>query len=314
MLISVVTPAYCEERNLPVMYERLAAMFGKHDFAWEWIVIDDHSPDGTFCAASTLAARDPRVRCLRLARNSGSHVAILCGLASAIGDCAVVMSSDLQDPPEAIPDLIEVWKTGSQIVWAVRMAREGENASTLCFSRLYWWIMRKFTEVAALPPQGADFVLIDRAAIAGLGQCTERNVSVWMLLTWLGFRQAHIPYVKQKRIHGRSGWTLRKKVELVMDSLVSFSHLPIRLMFLVGTCAALAGFVYALVVFANFFIGKPIEGWSSLMVVVLVVGGLQMLMTGVLGEYVWRGADEARHRPRWNIEAAVGRPPERIKS
>jgi dolichol-phosphate mannosyltransferase len=312
--LSVVTPAYRERENLPALHARLKEVLDVLDIDWEWIIVDDHSPDDTFATAARLAAIDERVRCVRLARNSGSHVGALCGLADATGDCAVLLAADLQDPPETIPALLEEWRKGAHIVWAVRADRKGETASVLLFSRLYWWLMRTLSELKDLPPAGADFVLIDRRPLSALGQLGERNVSTYMLIAWMGFRQSYVPYVKEARHRGVSGWTFRKRLKLVVDSLVSFSYVPIRFMTLIGLGTGLIGLLYAVVVIFNYFINEPGQGWSSLMVVVLIMGGLQMLMLGILGEYIWRGVDEARRRPRFLIEVSAGRPPTRARA
>lgn len=305
-LLSVVTPAYNEAQNLPVLYERLCQVCNTLQLDWEWIVVDDHSTDDTFAVLAELARQNPDVRAVRLARNSGAHTAILCGMQRASGDCAVIMAADLQDPPETLPALIAQWQAGDQVVWAVRARREGEKVSTLGFARLYYFLMRRVIGMKEMPATGADFFLIDRRVIDGLCQFNEGNVSLMALITWMGFRQGQITYDKQARLHGKSGWNLHKKLKLVVDSVTSFSYLPIRLMSYVGFVVAFFGFLYAGLVIANAIGGQPAEGWSSLMVVVLVVGGLQMLMMGVLGEYLWRALDEARRRPRYVIEATLG--------
>jgi glycosyltransferase involved in cell wall biosynthesis len=305
-LVSIITPAFCEQSNLPVLHKRLRDALDHLDANWEWIIVDDHSTDDTFAVASRLANDDAHVRCIRLSRNCGSHVSILCGLKNAEGDCAVVFAADLQDEPEAIPSLFQKWREGAQIVWAVRAEREGVSTSTLAFSRLYWWLVRNLTDLKDLPGQGADFFLIDREPLMALAQFEDRNVSTFMLIAWMGFRQAYVSHVKRERAAGTSGWTLTKRIKLVIDSLVSFSYVPIRAMSIVGVATALTGLVYAIVVIINYFFQRPSEGWSSLMVAVLVVGGVQMLMLGVLGEYIWRGVEEARRRPRYLIEATVG--------
>jgi dolichol-phosphate mannosyltransferase len=304
-VLSVVTPAYNEAQNLPLLYERLSRVLGDLQVAWEWIVVDDHSGDGSYDAVASIAQRDHRVRAVRLARNSGSHTAITCGLHQAGGDCAVVLAADLQDPPETLPVLLDQWRAGAQIVWAVRAQREGETASTVGFARLYYLIMRRLVGIQDMPATGADFFLLDRRVLDAFRQFHESNVSILALLTWMGFRQVTIAYDKQARLHGRSGWSLRKKLKLVVDSVTSFSFLPVRLMSLVGFIVAVVGFLYAGVVTVNALAGRPPQGWASLMVVVLVVGGIQMVMMGVLGEYLWRALDESRGRPRYIIERAT---------
>jgi len=297
-----VTPAYNESKNLPLLYERLASVLNSLEIDWEWIVVDDHSADATFVTVAELAQRDPRVRAVRFARNFGSHTAITCGLHMAHGDCAAIMAADLQDPPETLPELLGAWQGGSQVVWAVRGKREGETLSTRGFARLYYWLMRRLIGIREMPATGADFFLVDRRVLDAFRQFGEANVSILALITWMGFRQSAITYEKQARVHGQSGWTLRKKLKLVVDSVTSFSYQPIRLMSYAGFAVALAGFIYAIIVVINSVHGNPVQGWSSLMVVILVVGGMQMVMMGVLGEYIWRSLDESRRRPRYLIE------------
>lgn len=305
-LLTIVTPAYNEADNLPLLYERLSQALNSLDMDWEWIVVDDHSADGTFTVIAEIASHDPRVHGIRFARNVGSHTAITCGLHHASGDCAVIIAADLQDPPETLPALLTKWNAGAQVVWAVRARREGEKTSALVFARLYYFLMRRVVGIKGMPATGADFFLIDRRVVDAFLRFNESNVSVLALITWMGFRQTTITYDKQTRLHGRSGWSLEKKLKLVLDSIISFTYLPIRLMSYVGFVVALSGFLYAGVVIANALAGKQPQGWSSLMVVMLVIGGIQMLMLGVLGEYLWRALDEARGRPRYIIEAMIG--------
>jgi glycosyltransferase involved in cell wall biosynthesis len=303
--LTIVTPAYNEAQNLPVLYQRLRSVLDDIDVDWEWIVVDDHSTDGTFEVLTRLAGQDARLRGFRFSRNFGSHTAVTCGLNYARGDCAIVMAADLQDPPEEIPRLLAEWQHGAQVVWAVRARREGEGATYLGFARLYYALMRRTGALRDLPAAGADFFLMDRCVIDAFNRFHESHVSILALITWMGFRQSHITYEKQARLHGRSGWNLEKKLKLVVDSITSFTYFPIRLMSYVGFITALLGFLYAGLVVFNALRGLPPQGWASLMVVVLVLGGIQMVMLGVLGEYLWRALDEARHRPRYLIEATT---------
>lgn len=304
MLLSVVSPAHREEKNLPVLYQRLKAVLDDlPDLDWEWIVVDDHSPDGTFDVLQQLATADPRVRAVRFSRNFGSHKAILCGMHEAKGDCAVVLCSDLQDPPEVIPLLLDVWsRDRAQIVWGMRGKREGDSGSALAFANIYYWLMRKVVGLNNMPATGADVFLLDRFVVDTLARFSEQDISLVALLSWVGFRQSSITYDRQERLHGATSWSLGKKIKLVVDSVTGFSYLPIRFISAVGLITALLGFGYAgMIVVARLFGSNP-EGWSSLMVVILMVGGLQMLMLGVLGEYVWRALDQSRRRPTYVIE------------
>jgi polyisoprenyl-phosphate glycosyltransferase len=301
--LSVITPAFNEAQNLPLFHEELRCVLDPAGVEWEWIVVDDHSSDGTWGVLQELAAREPRLKAIRLARNSGSHTAFACGLHQARGDCAVVLAADLQDPPDTIPALLDKWRQGAKIVWAVRDRREGESAATKGFSRLYYWLMRRFVGMADTPETGADFFLVDRRVMEVLKAFKETNVSLLALLTWMGFRQDRIAYVKKARQHGASGWSLGKKLKLVVDSITAFTYKPIRWMSYVGFGVALIGFGYALVVVVNrVFFYTPVQGYASLIVAILLIGGLQMMMMGVLGEYIWRALDEARNRPRFIVE------------
>lgn len=303
--ISIVTPAWNEAENLPVLYGRLCTVLDPLGITWEWIVVDDHSRDKTFDTVLDIARTDPRVQGFRFSRNSGSHIGITCGLHQSRGGCAVIMAADLQDPPETLPQLLEEWHKGAQVVWAVRARREGEKATTIGFSRLYYWIMRQIVGMKEMPSTGADFFLMDRVVLDAFREFRETNTSILALITWMGFRQSFISYDKKARLHGKSGWSLEKKLKLVLDSVTAFTYVPIRAITYMGFIFAILGFGYAAFVFYNATNGTPPEGWTSLMIVVVILGGFQMLMMGILGEYLWRALDEARRRPRYLIEAST---------
>ncbi len=218
----------------------------------------------------------------------------------------MALAADLQDPPETIPELLDRWREGTHVVWAARGKREGESWGTMGLSRIYHWLMRHVVGFKEMPSEGADFFLVDRRVLEAFSRFDENNVSILALITWMGFRQTTVTYTKEQRRHGRSGWTLKKKLKMLVDSITSFSYVPIRAMSYLGFLVAFGGFVYAAVVVYNALAGSPPAGWSALMVVVLLVGGTLMLMMGVLGEYVWRALDEAKHRPRFIVEDQVG--------
>jgi dolichol-phosphate mannosyltransferase len=306
-LISVVTPAYNESANLPVLYERLTQVFGRLGSTWEWIVVDDHSRDRTFEVVRGIAATDPRVHGLRLARNAGSHLAIACGLKAASGQCAVVLAADLQDPPETIEALIGKWRSGAQVVWAVRARREGVAARTVLLARIYYWLLRRVVGMRDMPSTGADFFLADRRVLDALNGFRESNVSILALITWMGFRQDRVDYVKQARLHGVTGWTFAKSMKLVADSVVSFSSLPIRAISYAGGVVLLIGVLWASALAVRGISGGEVDGWRVAVAALLVVGGLQLAALGVLGEYLWRTLDETRGRPRFLIEEATPR-------
>jgi len=304
--LSVVVAAFNEEGNLPLLYQRMLALdWTALGLSPEFVFVDDHSRDGTPAILREFAARDPRVKVLRFSKNFGSHKAFTAGLEHSTGEAAVILAADLQDPPETIPQLVEKWRAGAKVVWAVRAAREGESVRTKFFSRLYWHLMRHYAEIQP-PKEGADFLLVDRRVIDVLRHSPEKHTSLLALIQWMGFTQDSISYVKQERHSGRSKWTLRKKLELAIDSFVSFSYFPIRLMSSCGFIFALTGFVYALIVAVRaLFYGSAVQGWPALMCTVLIVGGVQLVMLGVLGEYLWRAFDETRGRPRYIIEERI---------
>lgn len=301
--ISVVTPCHNEEKNLPKLLERLKAVF-KDKYTWEWVVVDDRSSDSTFKIVKELAQNENvSVQALRLSKNWGSHMAILCGVRHAKGDCVVVLAADLQDPPEVIPEMVANWENGVKVVWAERKTRSSESKFNQLFSIIYHRLIRLLVGRGSLPQKGVDFFLIDRSVAEVLSKFKESRVSIFALLAWMGFSNSKVSYDKADREFGSSSWSLRRKIRLVIDSIVSFSYAPIRFVGFFGFLVAFLGLFYAGVVFIRAFkLGGIPEGWSSLMVVILVLGGLQMLMMGILGEYLWRGLEESRNRPNYIVE------------
>ncbi len=295
-------PCFNEEKNLPVLYERfkkVAADNPAYDF--HLLFIDDHSSDGTWKFIESVCQQDSMVSGIRLARNVGSHAACTAGLQHVEGDCVIAMSSDLQDPPEIIPRLIEEWMKGAKIVWASRRTHERENALAGLMGKIYWYVMRKYV----LPEthfNGADFFLADKQVIEVINKITERNRSLLALLSSVGFEQTTILYDKQKRLHGRSKWKLARKIKFTIDSILGFTHLPVRIMSVTGIFISFIAFLYGCGVVFNYFKGNPIEGWSSAILLILVIGGFQMTMLGIIGEYIWRILDEVRGRPYFVVE------------
>ena len=307
IVLSIITPAFNEEDNLPVLFQRLSQVLDPLHLLWEWIIVDDHSDDNTFSCITKISSLKKHIKGIRFSKNSGSHTALACGLHQASGNCAVVIAADLQDPPELIPDFIQQWKKGAHIIWGTRRMRPGDPIQTIGFSRIYFYLMRRFVGLQDMPPTGSDFFLLDRQVVKAFCQFAETNVSTMGLLTWLGFEQSFLPYDKNERLHGTSGWNFEKKIKIIVDSITAFTYKPIRIMSYMGFCTALSGFCCACIVFFKaLFIGTPVLGYPSLMVAILVIGGMQMLMLGLLGEYLWRALDEARRRPRYIMEAMIG--------
>jgi len=306
-LVSLVVPAFNEADNLVPLYEAVTEAFARQDFDWEMIVVDDHSRDRTPHVIGGIAKNDHRVRGVRLSRNMGSHVAMRCGTTLARGNLIGIIAADLQDQPSIIVEMVtELRRAGANVVWAARERREGTSLGDRLFSWFFHAMMSRIMERADMPPMGADVVVFDRRVADALHGLRETNANMFALIQWAGFRQSYLSYVKQPRRHGSSGWSFRRKLKLVIDSIVGFSYAPIRAMSLVGVITALAAFVYGIGVFVNYFLGAPVEGWSSLMTVVLFVGGINLVGMGVLGEYVWRALDEIRGRSLFLIEAEFG--------
>jgi dolichol-phosphate mannosyltransferase len=303
--LSVVVAAFNEQDNLPVLYENLRKVLDGAGLDWELITVDDHSADETFATVARLAECDHRVRGVRLSFNAGSHVATECGLSLARGRSICQIAADLQHPPEILLELWQRWKAGTQVVWAARARREYDNKISLLFSRLYYVLMRRVVGFRNMPAGGADFYLIDRKVVDAVLRCGDKNTSLLALIMWTGFSQETLYYDRPPRLRGRSRWTLEKKLKLVIDSVTAFTYVPIRLMSYVGLSVALLGFIYAAVLVYTGLKGNPVVGWTSLMVVLLVIGGIQMVMMGVLGEYIWRVLDQARNRPSYVIEQAT---------
>jgi dolichol-phosphate mannosyltransferase len=302
-MISILTPAFNESVNLENLHARLTQTMTQLREEWEWLIVDDHSRDDTFAVVQRLALMDSHVRGIRLARNRGSHVAITCGLHHVRGDAAVMMASDLQDPPETLGALLQKWRSGAQVVWATRREQPGDHTHA-GFASIYYWIMRNIVGMKEIPSRGADFFLIDRVAIEAFRRCDEQHVSVFALITWLGFRQEFIEYDKQPRAAGRSGWTIARKIKLVVDSITAFSDAPIQACWLLGAALMVIG-VLSIVVGLTVF-----ESLQAAVVVLLgaMAGctGLVLCALAMLGEYVWRALDQSRRRPLYLIEATAG--------
>ncbi len=308
--ITIITPILNEEENLPSFRARLVETLRQIDAECEIILADDHSTDQSPQIAKAWMREDPRVCYLRLSRTFGPHAAAAAALTRSTGDCAVLLSSDLQDPPELIPSLIEKWRSGYDVVWGARAVPPRESWAKNIANDLFYSMLRRIA-MPDLPQRGAEYMLLDRKVIDAYLAIREKHTNFVGMVLWMGYRQTSISYVRQDRQAGRSKWNLSKKLKLLVDSIVSFSYAPIRLASLLGVCLSLLGFLYALGLVFNKLWGSPEAGWSSTMAAVLVIGGCQLLMLGVIGEYIWRTFDEARGRPRYLIEEFVCRASER---
>ena len=305
--VSIVVPVYHNAASLPDLLTKFRELSDKNRTdRFEFVFVDDGSRDNSFEVLSTLAASEPRMRVIKLSRNFGSNAALLAGLDQAQGDVVAAIAADLQDPPELIHDMLAYWRQGRKVVLAARKSREDPGLTAL-MSDTFYSLFRRFA-IQSMPRRGFDFFLIDRQVCNLIKGIQESNAYLMGLILWLGFDPAVIYYHRREREkrYGRSMWTFARKLKYFIDSFVAFSYLPVRASSLLGIVLALLGIVYAAVVIvARLLLGVQAEGWASIMVVLLVVSGAQLLMIGVLGEYLWRNLDETRRRPRFIIERTI---------
>jgi glycosyltransferase involved in cell wall biosynthesis len=306
MLVNLLIPFLNEEENIFLLRTRICEASRGMTDQLSVIFVNDGSSDNSEMLLREWIAADPRIRLINFSRNFGSHAAVAAGLRYCDGDCAVIMAADLQDPPETIPQLVEEFRKGPDVVWACRTERIGESFFTRITSLLYYGAMRRLG-LPNMPPTGADFLLVSKKVIKAINQHPEKHTSVFGMISWMGFEQSFIGYVKQARHAGVSKWNFSKKIKVFIDSIVSFSYVPIRLTTLFGLFLATAGFLYAIVVFFSRLAGllHTGTGFAALMTVLLVGQGTILLMLGILGEYIWRAFDESRGRPRFIIDEVV---------
>lgn len=303
---SFVVPVFDEEAGLEAFYERCRDVATGLFDRWEIVFVDDGSRDGSGDVLRALNARDPRVHVVRLARNFGSHTAIAAGLDHATGDVAVVLAADLQDPPELIGDLLASWREGYDVVWAVREGR-AESLPRRIVARTFYALIRKLA-LPTYPKTGTgSFCLIDKRVVEAVRMFPERNRVTFGIVSWTGFPQAQVPYERPPRQTGSSHWSLGMMIKAAVDTLVSFSYAPIRFVSVVGLIAAAIGFLAAVyLVVASLAFGAAVVGWPSLIVSVLLFGGLNLLILGILGEYIWRVAEEVKQRPLYIVSERIG--------
>ena len=303
-LVTVVVPVYFNAESLPRLAGRLRAIADAADWDMEVVFVDDGSADASWDRIGEIAREWPRARGVRLTRNFGSQMAITAGLAEAKGEAAAVLSADLQEPPELLPEMVAAWRRGATSVLAVRRSRP-EGLATRAAAGFYYRTLRRLA-FSEMPAGGFDCFLIGRPAIDFLVESREIHTSLPGLLLWGGFATALVPYDRAAREEGGSRWTLAKKLKYFIDAVVSFSYAPLRWMSVAGAFLAVAAFAYAVfLVFYKLFHGQPIEGWTSLMVALAFFSGVQLLSLGVLGEYLWRTLDAARARRGYLVREAT---------
>lgn len=306
MKISLIIPVYYNQDNLPPLYQDIREKLYSHtEYEWEIVMVNDGSGDDSYKIMQELAAGDPCIKSISLSRNFGSHAAILCGLSKCTGDCAVVKAADLQEPTELVLDMVKRWEAGYNVVLAVRKDREESKSQTL-FANLYYTMVRKMM-LSAMPKGGFDVYLVDRKVIDVLDALDEKNSALTGQILWSGFKTDRVYYTRLAREIGKSRWTLKKKIRLVMDTMFSFSTLPIKAVTMIGVCSFVGSLIWAAVELICKLLGLiDVSGWTTLFIFNLFSFGVIMLTLGILGEYIWRTFDASRNRPPYIIEEESG--------
>jgi dolichol-phosphate mannosyltransferase len=301
-LLSVVAPVFDEDALVEAFHARVCGAL--EGIPFELILVDDGSRDQTPQLLAALAATDPRVRVIQLSRNFGHQTALTAGLDHARGDAVAMLDADLQDPPELIPEMLEHWHRGTDVVYAVRRRRDGETRFKLTTARWFYKLFSAIGDVG-LEPDSGDFRLLDRAPLDALLSMRERNRFLRGMTVWVGYTQTAVSYERDARHAGETKYTLRKMLSFSLDAISSFSHRPLQLATLIGfLCAGLA-FLLIPIVIALRIAGSYLPGFGTITIAVLLLGGIQLMAIGMIGEYVGRIYDEVKGRPLYLVRARL---------
>ncbi len=300
--LTVVVPAYNESEGLREFHARLAAVLDQLDLETEVLYVDDGSRDDTFAIMRALRESDPRVSTLKLSRNFGKELALTAGLDYVDADAAVVIDADLQDPPELIPTFVQHWREGYDVVYGTRASRAGETGFKKFTASGFYRVMGRLSSTP-IPRDTGDFRLLSRRALDALKQVRERQRFMKGLFTWVGFRQLSVVYHRDPRYAGETKWNYWKLWNFAIEGITSFSGAPLKLATYFGLLTAIVAFLFGLWVLAKaLWLGDPVRGYPSLMVVVLFLGGAQLMALGVIGEYLGRLYVESKQRPLYLID------------
>jgi polyisoprenyl-phosphate glycosyltransferase len=303
---SIVIPVYNEVESIPDLVKQLREVIDRLDGPAEVLLVDDGSQDDSYRLMVSANFEDPRFKVLALSRNFGHQIAITAGMDAASGQAVVVMDADLQDPPQVIHDLVARWQEGYEVVYAVRERREGETFVKKATARLYYCLLRRLAEVDQQVDVG-DFRLADRRAVDAFLQMREKDRYVRGMFCWIGFRQIAVPYTRQSRHAGRSKYRLGKMIRLASDGIIGFSNAPLRLGIGAGLIMAVASVAYGIVAIALKLAGLPyVPGYASLLVTITFLSGVQLIVIGVMGQYLGRVHDEVRGRPLYLVRDTLG--------
>jgi polyisoprenyl-phosphate glycosyltransferase len=306
-LCSIIIPVYNERENVHAVYEALCRVaLSEPTLDWEFLFVEDGSTDDTFSLVAELNRADQRVKVVRLSRNYGFHIAVAAGLQFVSGDAAVILPGDLQDHPREIPRFLAKWRQGFHVVWGVRATRQ-DSWMDRFLSALFSALIRRIA-LPNFPKKGTgSFCLIDRKVIESVNAYVEHHRMTFGLILSTGFRQTQIEYNRLRRHTGVSKWSLAQKIKITTDTIVSFSSMPIRLTSMIGIVIAGISLIYAgYLTIETLLYGRVVEGWTSIIVIMLGLGGLQLFVLGMLGEYLWRVGDEVRRRPLFLVQEIAG--------
>jgi len=305
-VVSVVVPIFNEQENLPELRRRLAAALDSSGEEWEVIFVDDGSRDASPRLLAGISAEDRRLKVISLSRNFGHQPATTAGVHAASGDCVILIDGDLQDPPEVIPEMIKKWREGDQVVLGERTGREERGARGVGF-RLFYPLMRRLTDLPSAPDAGI-FGLMDRAVVKEFNKLTERNRFIPGLRSWLGFKQGSVLYRRQERAAGKPKQTLGRLIKYAADGMISFSYKPLRYVTRLGLTISVVAFAMAVYYFITFFAFKKQagSGFTTLILCVLFLGGVQLISVGILGEYIGRIYEEVKQRPLYVVKEKLG--------
>jgi dolichol-phosphate mannosyltransferase len=305
-LLSIVVPVFNEAPVLAELHRRLSTLLQEAKVSYELVLVDDGSSDGSWEMMQTLRSTDPNVHLVQLSRNFGHQVAVTAGIDAACGEAVAIMDADLQDPPEVLLEMLARYREGYDVVYGRRTRRAGETIFKRASASLFYRFIRALTAVD-IPADTGDFRLMSRRAVEGLKQARERHRFLRGMVAWLGFRQIAVPYARAARHAGSTKYPLRKMVAFALDAVVSFSIAPLRLATGLGLIVSLSSFGYAAyAVYVKVGLGVALPGWTSLMVAVVFLGGVQLLCIGILGEYLGRIYDEVKQRPLYLLQEKSG--------
>ena len=296
-MLSIVAPAYNEAEGLAAFVERVTDVLESLDDDWELVLVDDGSTDRTWDVVRAAADADDRIRGIRLSRNFGHQLALSAGLAAAAGDGVITMDSDLQHPPDVIPQLVAEARAGNDVVFAVRSAADTASFWKRMSARAFYWLLNRLAPLE-LPEGAADFRYMSRRVVDVLVAMPERHRFLRGLARWAGYRQSFVEYDRAERGAGETKYSPRRMILFAWDAVVSFSSFPLRLATVIGAAVSLLGWLYLVYVLAvRVFTNHAIAGWTSVTAAVLVLGGAQLIFLGVIGQYIGRMYDDVKRRP-----------------